>query len=121
MNAGLGGLREFKRVTCETCNRAFAKADSQRLIELVRSGRSDFLARVQTAWEAGDERAGVAPLIVRVKGERDGYTLHDSRKAALEFIVEGGRRTTQKRAEGKASARKRARGSGKGRPPKRAG
>jgi hypothetical protein len=70
-----------------------------------RSG--DFLAKVQTAWEKGDERAGVEPLIVRVEGERDRYTLHESRKAALEFIVEGGRRTTKKRAEGKASARKR--------------
>jgi hypothetical protein len=62
-----------------------------------RSG--DFLGRVQTAWETGDQKTATPPLIVRVKGERDRYTLHESRKAALDFIVEGGRRTTKKRAE----------------------
>jgi hypothetical protein len=81
-----------------------------------RSG--DFIPQVLQAWKKGDERAGVEPLIVQVKGERNGYTLHESRKAALDFIVEGGRRTTKKRAEGKASARKRAEGSHKVRPQK---
>jgi hypothetical protein len=67
---------------------------------------SKLLADVVRAWETGSD--GAAPLIVRVPGERDRFTLHESRKPALDFIVEGGQRSTKRRAEGKAGAAKRA-------------
>jgi hypothetical protein len=67
---------------------------------------SKLLADVMRAWETGSD--GAEPLIVRVPGERDRFTLHESRRPALDFIVEGGQRSTKRRAEGKAGAAKRA-------------
>jgi hypothetical protein len=64
-----------------------------------------FLSNVLDAWEKGDDRA--PPLIVR-SGEL--VTLHQSRKAALDFLVAGGRLSLRKRVDGKASARTRALG-----------
>ena len=64
-----------------------------------------FLSRVLGAWEQGDDRT--PPLIDR-KGER--VTLHESRKAALEFLVSGGQLSLRKRRDGKAGARGRALG-----------
>jgi hypothetical protein len=65
-----------------------------------RSG--DFLPRVRRAWEEGDSRT--PPLIARVKGPADRFTLDPSRRSALEFLVQGGQRTLSRRAEGKRSA-----------------
>jgi hypothetical protein len=64
-----------------------------------------FLSRVLDAWEKGDDKT--PPLIER-SGDR--VTLHESRRAALEFLVSGGRLSIRKRAEGKAGARGRAAG-----------
>jgi hypothetical protein len=64
-----------------------------------------FLPRVLDAWEKGDDKT--PPLIER---KRDRVTLHQSRKAALEFLVSGGRLSLRKRSEGKSAARGRAEG-----------
>lgn len=64
------------------------------------------LTRVIDAWQNGGDNA--EPLLERT--DRDYFTLHKSRKDALDFIVTGGERTVRSRADGKTSARRRANG-----------
>lgn len=64
-----------------------------------------FLGRLLDAWEKGNDKT--QPLIER-QGDR--VTLHESRRAAFEFLVKGGELSLRKRRDGKAAARGRARG-----------
>lgn len=64
----------------------------------------DVLWRVLDSWKAGSDK--IAPLLEQTG--KDTFTLHTSRKEALDFLVESGKRTLRKTAEGKASARNRA-------------
>lgn len=62
-----------------------------------------FLLRVIKAWATGSDN--VPPLIECI--EKDTYTLHKSRKDALNFIVAGGQTSILKSNEGKSSAKAR--------------
>ena len=65
---------------------------------------SSFMLRVREAWEKGDDKT--PPLIVR---NGDQVTLHESRRDALNFIVAGGKLSTQQRKNAKAAGRERQR------------
>lgn len=62
-----------------------------------------FLTRVLDAWVAGDEKH--PPLLARVAGERDAYTLHESRKAALDFLHCRGGQALDSEAHGRENFR----------------
>lgn len=65
-----------------------------------------FIRGVQDAWEHGDAKS--PPLLARVNGERDGFTLHPSRQDALDFVRTGGEITLemQRQARRKNKQRK---------------